>query len=133
MKEIAANGNFLHLLQILLFCSDFCYTANTMTNYYYMATEPLSNTWGTAKIENYLLSFDFLHKHNGNFDSQSPYLNISLMKVRDKKIWSSQNYNKEETNYVSIITSVCSEQETVIKNILKGLEKLLGSNIYPED
>ena len=86
-----------------------------------MATEPLSNTWGTAKIENYLL------------DSQSHYLNISLMKVRDKKIWSSQNYNKEETNYVSIITSVCSEQETVIKNILKGLEKLLGSNIYPDD
>lgn len=104
-----------------------------MTNYYYLATEPLSNTWETAKIEDYLLSFDFLHKHNGNFDSQSPYLNISLMKVRDKESWSSRDYNKEETNYVSIITSVCCEQETVVKNILKGLEKLLGSKIYSDD
>lgn len=104
-----------------------------MTNYYYLATEPLSNTWETAKIEDYLLSFDFLHKHNGNFDSQSPYLNISLMKVRDKESWSSRDYNKEETNYISIITSVWCEQETVVKNILKGLEKLLGSKIYPDD
>ena len=104
-----------------------------MTNYYYLATEPLSNTWETAKIEDYLLSFDFLHKHYGDFDSQNPYLNISLMKVRDKESWSSRDYNKEETNYVSIITSVWCEQETVVKNILKGLEKLLGSKIYPDD
>ena len=104
-----------------------------MTNYYYIATEPRSNTWETTKIENYLLSFDFLHKLDGNFESQNPYLIISLMKVKNKDRWSSLDYNKDETNYVSIITSDWGEQETDVINVLKGLEQFLGSNIYPDD
>ncbi|MDE6059095.1 MAG: hypothetical protein K2G44_03540 [Clostridia bacterium] len=98
-----------------------------------MATEPLSNTWETTIIENYLGSFDFLHKHDGEFSSEDPYLIISLMKVKNKDSWRGLDYNKNETNYVSIITSYWSEQETDVKNVLKGLKKLLGSNIYPDD
>ena len=104
-----------------------------MTNYYYIATDSLSNTWETAKIEKLLLSFDFLHKQNGKFSSKEPYLIVSLLKVSNKDSWNEQDYNKDKTNYISIITDDASERDIDVKRLLKGLEILLGFNIRPAD
>lgn len=48
------------------------------------------------------------------------------MKVKDLNSWSSLDFDKDETNYVSIVTSGFSEENIEVKNLLKGLEQLLG-------
>lgn len=101
-----------------------------MYNYYYVKTDCRSNTWNTAEIQDYLRSFAiFVEKPNGIFSSQIPFLNISLMKVKDLNSWNNLDFNREETNYVSIITSESSENDILVESILKGLEQLLGFRI----
>lgn len=98
-----------------------------MYNYYYIATDCRSNTWNTTEIQDYLRSFTiFEEKSNGIFISKNPFLDISLMKVKDLNSWSSLDFDKDETNYVSIVTSGFSEENIEVKNLLKGLEQLLG-------
>lgn len=105
-----------------------------MYNYFYIKTDCRSNTWDTIEILDYLRSFTMLtEKDNGIFVSQNPFLNISLMKVKDLNNWSSLDYNKEETNYVSIVTSDFSEENVEIKKLLKGLEQLLGFRICSDN
>lgn len=101
-----------------------------MYNYYYIATDCRSNTWNTIEIQDYLRSFTiFEEKNNGIFISKNPFLDISLMKVKDLNSWSALDFDKDETNYVSIVTSDFSEKNNEIYNLLKGLEQLLGLRI----
>ena len=101
-----------------------------MYNYYYIKTDCLADTWDTTEIQDYLRSFTILNeKDNGIFVSKKPFLDISLMKVKDLNSWSSLDFDKEETNYVSIVTSDFSEENVEVKTLLKGLEQLLGFRI----
>ena len=101
-----------------------------MYNYYYIATDCCSNTWNTTEIQDYLQSFDiFEEKNNGIFISKDPFLDISLMNVKDLNSWSSIDFDNDKTNYVSIVTSGFSEENIEVKNLLKGLEQLLGFRI----
>ena len=105
-----------------------------MYNYFYIKKDCCSNTWDTNEIEDYLRSFSILsEKENGIFDSQKPFVVISLMKVKDLNSWSSLDFDKNETNYVSIITSDFSEENAEVKKILKGLECLLESSIFSDN
>lgn len=105
-----------------------------MYNYYYIATDCRSNTWNTDEIQDYLRSFSiFEEKTNGIFISKSPFLDISLMKVKDLNSWSSLDFDKDETNYVSIVTSGFSEDSIEVKDLLKGLEQLLGFRICSDN
>lgn len=101
-----------------------------MYSYYYIKTDCRSNTWDTIEVLDYLRSFDMLiEKPNGIFVSQNPFLDISLMKVKDLNSWSSLDFDENETNYVSIVTSDYSEENIEVKNLLKGLEQLLSFRI----
>ena len=101
-----------------------------MYNYYYIATDCRFNAWNTMEIQDYLRSFAmFEEKNNGIFISKNPFLDISLMKVKDLNSWSSLDFDKDGTNYVSIVTSGLSEANIEVKNIMKGLEQLLGVRI----
>ena len=71
----------------------------------------------------------FEEKNNGIFISKNPFLDILLMKVKNLNSWSSMDFDKDETNYVSIVTSGFSEENIEVKNLLKGLEQLLGFRI----
>lgn len=104
-----------------------------MYNYYYIKTKSISETLVTSAIENYLRSFSIFEEENGNFTSQKPFLDISILNVKNPDSWNSLDYNKYITNYISIITSVFSEDDNYIKDILKGLENLTGLKIYPDD
>lgn len=82
------------------------------------------------EIQDYLRSFTmFEEKNNGIFISKNPFLDISLMKVKDLNSWSALDFDKDETNYVSIVTSDFGEENNEINNLLKGLEQLLGFRI----
>lgn len=74
-----------------------------------------------------------MEEPNGIFHSETPYLNISLMKVKDVNSWSCLDYNEDETNYVSIITSEYSEDNMHVENILKNLEQFLGFRMCCDD
>lgn len=101
-----------------------------MYNYYYIKTDCLFNTWDTTEIQDYLRSFSiFEEKDNGIFISKNPFLDISLMKVKSLNSWSSLDFDKEETNYLSIVTCDFSEENVEVKTLLKGLEQLLGFRI----
>lgn len=103
---------------------------NIMYSYYYIKTDCRSNTWDTIEILDYLRSFSMLtEKPNGIFVSKNPFLDISLMKVKDLNSWSSLDFDENETNYVSIVTSDYSEENIEVKNLLKGLEQLLSFRI----
>lgn len=104
-------------------------SVSLMYNYYYIKTDCRSSTWDTIEIENYLRTFSIFKESNGIFRSKNPFLDISLMKVKDLDNWSNLDYDKDETNYVSIITSNESDNDTNVKTLLKGLEQLLGFRI----
>ena len=105
-----------------------------MHRYFYIKTDCRSNTWDTIEILDYLRSFTILEeKDNGIFVSKKPFLDISLMKVKDLISWSSRDYDEEETNYVSIVTSDFSEENIEVIEILKGLEQLLGFRICSDN
>lgn len=105
-----------------------------MYHYYYIKTDCRSDTWNTAGIQDYLRSFVlFEEKTNGIFSSSNPFLNISLMKVKDLNCWSCLDFDINETNYISIITSEWSDNDTDVQNILKGLEQLSGFRICCDD
>lgn len=38
-------------------------------------------------------------KYAGHFSSQSPFISLSLMKVKDINSWSGEDYDENETNY----------------------------------
>lgn len=105
-----------------------------MYNYYYMKTDCRSNCWDTYEILDFLQSFDFLtYDGKGSFHSQKPFLDITLLKVKDINSWNNNDFNEELTNYISIVTSCFSENEIIIKELFKELELFLGWRICPDN
>lgn len=102
-----------------------------MYNYYFIKTDTISLQ--TPELENYLRSAGLSDKGNGMFFCRKPFLDISLMKVTNPDSWSSRDYDSRETNYISIITSQNSDNNSYVRNILQGLEKLTNITIYPDN
>ena len=128
---------FINRAKVLKLVKNYCENKRKdlgMYSYYYIKTDCLSNTWDTTEILDYLRSFTVLdEKDNGIFVSKKPFLDISLMKVKDLNSWSSLDFDKEETNYVSIVTSDFSEENIEVKKLLKGMEQLLGFRICSDN
>ena len=105
-----------------------------MYHYYYLKTDCRDNCWNTAEIQEYLRAFQlFIEQPNGIFVSQNPFLDISLMKVKDLNSWSCLDFNQKETNYISIVTSDISDNDNSVRNLLKDLEQLLCFRICPDN
>ena len=102
-----------------------------MYRYFHVSTECLSNTWNTKDIEAYLLNReDFNNDRLGAFTHNSIFLSVQLMLVKDHNSWSSNDYNNDETNYVSIVTS--HVVETVAMQFLQNFETFIGRQIIEE-
>lgn len=52
------------------------------------------------------------------------------MKVKSYDSWNNEDYNKDETNYISILTSKNPEKE--IMDFLSDLAKLLNTKLVEE-
>lgn len=102
-----------------------------MYNYYFLKTDTI--ILQTPELENYLRSAGMSDKGNGMFFYWKPFLDISLMNIRNPDSWSFLDYDSKKTNYISIITSCFSDDDSLVINILQGLEKITGLKIFPDD
>lgn len=105
-----------------------------MYNYFYIKTDCLSNTWDTAEIMRFLRQYDiFAERPQGNFFSQTPFISVSLMRVKNIHSWSSNDFDPSGTNYISIITTETSNDQPLIIEFLKDIEKFLGFKICQDE
>jgi len=106
--------------------------AKAMYSYYYFSTDSISNTWDTKKIEMYLLNReDFANDGLGSFMHNSIFLSIQLLLVKDYNSWSSNDYNDNGTNYISIVTSYVVEP--VVEQFFQDFEKFIGRHVVKEE
>lgn len=68
-----------------------------------------------------------------NFFSQTPFISVSLMRVKNIHSWSSNDFDPSGTNYISIITTETSCDHPLIKEFLKDIEKFLGFKICQDE
>lgn len=102
--------------------------------YYYIKTDCLTNIWDTAKIRQFLNALDvFTEKYDGHFSSQSPFISLSLMKVKDINSWSGEDYDEKETNYIAIVTGESEEGAYVREGLFRKLELFLGFRVCADD
>lgn len=102
--------------------------------YYHFETNRISETWDTALIEDYLRSTGLFPEDR--FTSQKPFLSISLMCVKDYDSWSSNDYDSEKTNYISVVTSDDwywgVRKDARIQAVFDGLEQILHTEIQED-
>lgn len=102
--------------------------------YYYIKTDCLTNTWDTAKIRQFLNTLGiFTEKYAGHFSRQSPFITLSLMKVKDINSWSGEDYDEKETNYIAIVTGESEEGASVREGLFRKLELFLGFRVCADD
>ena len=60
--------------------------------YFCVKTDCLTNTWDTAEIRQFLNSLGiFTENYAGHFRCQSPFISLSLMKVKNVNSWSGED------------------------------------------
>ncbi|MEY8321267.1 hypothetical protein AAK894_09320 [Lachnospiraceae bacterium 46-61] len=100
--------------------------------YYCIHTKNINVTWETKVIEKYIDETNMFFKESeGNYKGINFFCLIGLMKVKNWDSWNSENYDSQQTNYISIITSqhdnaVIPEQTITI---MKKLSELLCEDI----
>ncbi len=106
--------------------------------YYHFKTNSLSEKWNTAEIETFLYDCGLFSKNEkrGEFTSKKPFLSISLMNVSNYDSWNSEEYDSENTNFISIVTSDNwywgINKNSQIQEVFDGLENLLHTKIQED-
>lgn len=102
--------------------------------YYHFKTGSISETWDTAKIEQYLRSTGLFPADR--FTAQNPFLSLSLMNVKDFESWSGRDYDPEKTTYIAVVTSDNwywgVRKDARIQAVFDGLEALLHTEIQED-
>lgn len=107
-----------------------------MYSYFCMHPKPPTITWATNMIEKFIdATHLFTKESSGNYKAVDFFCSIGLMKVTDWNSWSDNNYDIQETNYVSIVTSVDKSGKipTQSMNVMKQLSALLSAEIHSDD
>ena len=105
-----------------------------MYSYFHIKTDCLSNTWDTTEILHFLRLQDiFVEKPQGIFVCQTPFITVSLMKIKNINSWSSFDFDSIETNYISIVTTEISQEHPRIQKIFCDFENLLGFRVCQEE
>lgn len=95
--------------------------------YFHMKTGSPAEHWDTAEIEAFLRGTGLFPADR--FVSQHPFLSIGLMYVKDFDSWNGQEYDRERTNYLAIVTSDHwywgIRRDARIQAVFDGLERLL--------
>ena len=74
--------------------------------YYCIHTKNINVTWETKVIEKCIDETNMFFKESeGNYKGISFFCLTGLMKVKNWDSWNSENYDFQQTNYISIITS----------------------------
>jgi len=99
--------------------------------YFYISTDCISNTLNTREIELYLMNKGcFISNGLGSFKHNLTFLSIQLMLVKNYNSWSSNDYNKEKTNYITITTS--KEINSIVEQFFREFEIFIGCHIIEE-
>lgn len=102
--------------------------------YFYVKTDCLTNTWDTAEIRQFLNSLGiFTEKYAGHFCRQSPFISLSLMKVKNVNSWNGEDYDEKETNYIAIVTGESEEDSSLREDLFHKLELFLGWRVCADD
>ncbi|MDE7476552.1 MAG: hypothetical protein K2M91_01145 [Lachnospiraceae bacterium] len=106
--------------------------------YYHFKTNSLSEKWSTAEIETFLYGCGLFSKDEkqGAFTSKKPFISISLMNVCNYDSWNSEEYDSDNTNFISIVTSDNwywgINKNAQIQAIFDGFENLLHTKIQED-
>ena len=104
-----------------------------MEKYYYMIPDCLNKYIETQKIRNYLLSYTILHETSeGRFICENPFIDISLMNIKNLNSWSSNNFDCYITNYISIIINELDKNNIIIKFLFQNLENFCKWSIFED-
>lgn len=104
-----------------------------MEKYYYMTPNCLNSYIETQKIRSYLLSYEILQETSeGRFICKNPFIDISLMCIRNMESWSSNDFDSYKTNCISVIINESSREERIIVLLFQELEKLCGWSIVED-
>ncbi|WP_455436173.1 hypothetical protein [Hungatella hathewayi] len=104
-----------------------------MYSYFCIHTKNINDMWSTKIIEDYIENIEMFTKESvGTYKGIGFYCLLGLMKVNDWDSWSDRDYNNQETNYISIITSKDSNGNIPkqSKDIMKKLSEMLSENIF---
>lgn len=104
-----------------------------MERYYYMSSGCLKQYIETQKIRDYLLSNTLFHEtEEGTFFCKSPFIDISLMNVKNIECYSSNDYDTNKINYISIIIEESDRENNAIILLFMELEKITGWSIVED-
>lgn len=107
-----------------------------MYSYATIHTKNINDTWVTKTIEMCIEETEMFSKEMpGNYKGINFFCSLGLMKVKDWDSWCDRDYNCQETNYISIVTSKdrngnIPEQST---DIIKKLSELLSEYIFSNE
>lgn len=103
--------------------------------YYSIHTKRIDVTWETNIIEKCIEESNLFSKTlAGNYEGISFFCLLGLMKVKDWDCWNSNDYDCEQTNYISIITSEYADgipKQSI--EIMKKLSELLSEDVILEE
>ena len=98
-----------------------------MEIYYHMSAGCLSQYIETQRIRKHLLETMFLCEiKEGNFQRKTPFVDITLLNVRNAESWSDNDYDAHKTNYISIIIEESDRENSAIISLFRALEKICG-------
>ncbi len=104
--------------------------------YFSIHTKKESITWKTEKIEKCIDKTKmFLKEEKGCYKGIDFFCLLGLMKVKSWDSWNNKDYNCQETNYISIITSEDKNGKIPKQSIeiIKKLSELLSEKVLLED
>lgn len=104
--------------------------ASAFYGYYFVKTDCLSNTWNTKDIEGYLINKGFISERMGGYQLKSCFLSLNLMLVKNYDSWSSNDYNRDETNYIDIVTS--KGLHPTAEQFFRDFEIFIGRRVIEE-
>ena len=104
-----------------------------MYKYFYIKTNTFSQCWETAGIEKLIESTGrFVLREKGEYLCESPFINVQLMKVKSLNSWSNLDYDKSETNYISVVTAD-TEISTFQHEFFRELQLLTGFRLCNDE
>lgn len=102
-----------------------------MYQYFCIHTDCYSNTWETKDVEEFIESKKLFYlTGNGSYKGSDFFCDIQLLLVNNWDLWSSNNYDSIETNYISIVVGDTLSDKC--DEFLKELSVFLGWGILQD-
>ena len=106
--------------------------------YYHFKTNNISEKWKTSEIEAFLQGCGLFSSDRKQiaFNSQKPFLSITLLNVSDYNSWSENDHDPENTNYIAVVTDDeqywGANKNEQLRAVFDGLERLLKTSMQDD-